>query len=395
MNLNQTTYKIHIFGDSHSRIYSSPYLSNYICNVYYIGPITMHRVGRDQPTLEELKELSKKYYIEYLPKAKKEYKHMAYPADDTIKNNDIVLFVFGEIDIRNHYAKQIEKGRNKNEILESLVNSYIETILQNKANHTNVKFGVQSINPPVDEKNLKESIKEYPIQGTIKQRIEATQLINALLKRSCQENDLLFIDTSTYYQNDESLFPVNGINSECMLYEMDTRIKDNNVHIHMENPEGIEQAFKMANLPVNITFYNYKRKCKYPSSLNKFQRDTYVNLRLAHHIVIGLMISSLFLPTRYILYSVELWALIILLNIILGNGIDCWFNVLEFRLGNCNNYSALDEYMIPKSISGILVKCAYFIAIVILSIKSYINIYNRTPSFVSKKSIGFLSALFV
>ena len=390
MNLNQTTYSIHIFGDSHSRIYSSPYLSNYICNVYYTGPITMHRIGRDKPTLAQLKEMSKTYYAEYLPKAKKEYQHMKYPANDEIKPNDIVIFVFGEIDIRNHYAKQIEKGRAPKEVLESLVNNYIETILQNREKTDNVKFGIQSINPPVDEKNLKESIKEYPIQGTIEQRIEATQRLNALLKQQCKENNLLFIDTATYYQNDDSLFPRNGLNSECKLYELDARIKDMNVHIHMENPDGIEHAFKVANLPVNIMFYEYTRKCKYPSSLNQFQRDTYIRLRLAHHVVIFLMIASLFLPIRYILLGVGFWSMVLILNIILGNGIDCWFNVLEFRLGNCNSYSALDELMIPKTFRNPILISAYISSIIILSLKTYIFIYNKMPSFISGKMAKFI-----
>ena len=390
MNLNQTTYSIHIFGDSHSRIYSSPYLSNYICNVYYTGPITMHRIGRDKPTLAQLKEMSKTYYAEYLPKAKKEYQHMKYPANDEIKPNDIVIFVFGEIDIRNHYAKQIEKGRAPKEVLESLVNNYIETILQNREKTDNVKFGIQSINPPVDEKNLKESIKEYPIQGTIEQRIEATQRLNALLKQQCKENNVLFIDTATYYQNDDSLFPRNGLNSECKLYELDARIKDMNVHIHMENPDGIEHAFKVANLPVNIMFYEYTRKCKYPSSLNQFQRDTYIRLRLAHHVVIFLMIASLFLPIRYILLGVGFWSMVLILNIILGNGIDCWFNVLEFRLGNCNSYSALDELMIPKTFRNPILISAYISSIIILSLKTYIFIYNKMPSFISGKMAKFI-----
>ena len=60
MDITETSYNIHIFGDSHSRIYSSYYLSNYLCNVYYVGPITMHRVGRDNLTIDQLKDLSKK-----------------------------------------------------------------------------------------------------------------------------------------------------------------------------------------------------------------------------------------------------------------------------------------------------------------------------------------------
>jgi len=390
MDLNQTSYSIHIFGDSHSRIYSSPYLSNYICSVYYTGPITMHRIGRDKPTLQQLKDMSKTYYNEYLPKAKMEYQHMQYPASDEIKPNDIVIFVFGEIDIRNHYAKQIEKGRNPKDVLEGLVNAYIETVLQNREKTANVKFGVQSINPPVDEKNLKESIKEYPIQGTIEQRIEATQQINTLLKQRCQENNLLFIDTATYYQNDDSPFPKNGVNSECKLYELDARIKDNNVHVHIENPEGIEYSFKAANVPVNIMFYEYKRKCKYPSSLNQFRRDTYVRLRLAHFIVIFLMISSTFLPVRYILLALGFWLNVIILNIVLGNGLDCWLNAIEFRMGNCNNRSALDELLIPKMFQVPLVISVYCICVSVILLKTYIFFYNKMPPFISGKLLKYI-----
>jgi hypothetical protein len=338
VDLNKTRYNIHVFGDSHSRIYSSYYLPNYICNVYYTGAITMFRIGRDKPTLDQLKDLSKDYYNEYLPIAKKEYKHMSYPKNDNINDGDIVIFVFGEIDIRNHYAKQIHKGRDKMEVITNLVNNYINTVLENKSNYNNVKFGVQSINPPIDEKNLKESIKEYPIEGTIEERIEATLLINYLLKEKCKENDLLFIDTASYYQNDDTLYPQNGIDKNAQLYEMDTRIKDDNVHIHIDNPEGIDYAFKVANIETNLDHYKYKRKCKYPTPLNRYQRDFHNTIYKLHSIFVILMYVSLLLPVKYILFSAGLWFVLILSNLIIGkNMFDCFFNIFEFRNSNCND----------------------------------------------------------
>jgi hypothetical protein len=158
----------------------------------------------------------------------------------------------------------------------------------------------------------------------------------------------------------------------------------------MENPEGIEHAFKVASLPVNIMFYEYTRKCKYQSSLNQFQRDTYSRLRLAHHVVIFLMVSSLFLPIRYILVAVGFWSMVLLLNIILGNGVDCWFNVLEFRMGNCNNFSALDELRIPKTLRSPIVLTVYGLSICVLVLKTYIFVYNKVPSFISGKMAKFI-----
>ena len=89
MDIDQTTYNIHVFGDSQSRIYSSPFLPNYICNVYYVGPTTMHSVGNDNLTIDKLKDISKKYYKNYLPTDKPEYKHMRYPKNDVINNKRI------------------------------------------------------------------------------------------------------------------------------------------------------------------------------------------------------------------------------------------------------------------------------------------------------------------
>ena len=352
MNLNQTKFDIHVFGDSHSRIYSSYYLSNYICKVYYVGPITMHRVGRDKLSIDQLKDLSKKNYEEYLPTCKPEYKHMNYPSNDKIKDNDIVLFVFGEIDIRNHYAKQLSKGRNNSDIIHSLVNNYIADILENRKQYGNVKFGLQSVNPPTDEKNLKEEIKEYPIAGTIEQRIQATIEINNLLKHKCKEHDLIFIDTASYYQNDETLFPINGLSEEASLYEMDPRIKDANVHIHMENPEGIEHAFKVANIPINIVFYKAIEKCKYPGSLNKYQRDLTIRVRIVHYLAVLLLGLSLFIPNKYFIVTITYWIIVIIFNTIIVNGIDCSFQVLEYSL-SCNDFSVFDEIGIPRKILNI------------------------------------------
>jgi hypothetical protein len=212
----------------------------------------MHRIGRDKITIDHMKKICNEFYGEYLKSAKPEYKHMQLPSQQ-LNENDIIIFVFGEIDIRTHYGKQIIKGRNKNEILNELVNNYIDTILLNRAVFPNVKFGLQSVTPPTDDKNYREAInKEYPTTGPVKDRIEATIEINSLLKEKCAIHDVLFVDTATYYQNDDSNFPVQGIDSSANLFELDTRIKDDNVHVYIDNPEGIESALMKLNIPYNV-----------------------------------------------------------------------------------------------------------------------------------------------
>jgi hypothetical protein len=351
MDIDQTIYNIHVFGDSHCRLYSSPYLSNYICNVYYVGPITMHRIGRDNLTIDKLKDISKEHYKNYLPTAKPEYKHMSYPKNDVINNDDLVIYVFGEIDIRNHYFKQIEKSRNSIEILNTLVNNYINTILLNREKY-NVKYGVQSVTPPVDEKNLKESLKEYPIYGDINTRIFATNEINKLLKQSCEKNNILFIDLAKYYQNDNSIYPLKNICNKSQIFELDSRIKDDNVHVHINNPEGIEYIFNLIDIPINIKYYKTNDKCKYPSSINKFQRDYYKRIRFGHNIVLGILIASLFVPDFLILIPIILWTSLLGLNYIFSGKLDsCFLNVIEFRTSNCNNRTMNDDVGIPRHLA--------------------------------------------
>jgi hypothetical protein len=223
----------------------------------------MHRIGRDKPTLVELKNISKEFMLNYLKIAKPEYKHMGFPITEFYEK-DIVIFVFGEIDIRSHYGKQIQKGRNKDSILNVLVDNYIDTILLNRFEYPNVNFVVQSVIPPTDEKNYKEPVnKEYPITGTIEDRIEATIEINKLLKEKCLINNLLFIDISTYYQNDETEFPISGLCPDAKIYTLDPRIKDDNVHVYIDYPQGIEFALKNLNIPSNIKPNIIKRKNNY------------------------------------------------------------------------------------------------------------------------------------
>ena len=264
MDINDTIYNIHVFGDSHSQLYGSPYLSNYICNVYDVGEITMDKVGKYNLTTDKLKELVKK--------------------NDIINNGDLVIYVFGEIDVRNY--------NNKSQKIKSVIDNYINTILSNNQTD-NIRYGVQSITPPVDVKNIN---KDLSIYENIEDRINSTRYINTLLKESCEKNNLLFIDISTYYQNDNSIYPLKKMCKKSKMYELDSRIKDDNVHVHINNPEGIEYAFNSLDIPINFKYYKCDDKCKYTTSLNKFQRDYYKRIRISHYIYVIILIISLFVP---------------------------------------------------------------------------------------------------
>jgi hypothetical protein len=71
---------IHVFGDSHVSEFSN--IPG--CLLHYVGPITMHRIGRDGLNFLDMTSYG-------------------------VQENEVAIFVFGEIDCRCHIGKQRDK----------------------------------------------------------------------------------------------------------------------------------------------------------------------------------------------------------------------------------------------------------------------------------------------
>lgn len=250
MSTENLSYKIHVFGDSHTRLYSSKNLKNYVFNVYYIQNINIKDFYQQNTTIEDLIDTNNLKFRDYLQNAKPQYKHMPIPTTD-INKNDIIIFVLGEIDVRQNLENELNEGKDLNLIIENWVNNYIECIKMNRERHPGVKFGLQSVLSTTDNKNYHVPVEWIPTIDT-EIRKKATLELNKLLKQKCIENDLLFVDITEYYTNDESDYPVPGLDVNAGLNELDTRIKDEGAHVNMEHPEGIEITLEKLGVPSNI-----------------------------------------------------------------------------------------------------------------------------------------------
>ena len=98
---------LYTVGDSHCNIFQK---SKYITKVHWVGGLTMHRIGRDLINFKSIDVC------------------IIEPVHYSIPNDGIVLVSFGEIDVRNHIHKQVELGRDIQEICNTLVCNYIECI---------------------------------------------------------------------------------------------------------------------------------------------------------------------------------------------------------------------------------------------------------------------------
>ena len=180
---------IHTFGDSHS-------LNGWNnCNVIsnHLGPILCYSFG-----IDKLKRCNIKKF--------------------NIKNNDTIIFCFGEIDCRCHINKHITKNNSYKKIIDNIINNYIHAI---KINITNCKsklknICIYNIVPPVQKHNTHENPK-YPFLGSDEERKNYVLYFNKCLKNKCIENNWIFFDIYDYYTDK------NGF--------LNKKYSDGNVHI--------------------------------------------------------------------------------------------------------------------------------------------------------------------
>lgn len=182
--------KINIFGDSHASFcfckpencWSSqgPYTIN-INNIevnahfatHHLGPKTMHRVGRDGINFINIKNYG-------------------------VQDGDTAVFAFGEIDARCHIGKQRDQyNRDSDEVIDTLVTKYIETIIINKNMFEKINVFVLSIMPPTDQSYNADS----PKYGSLQDRVNITQKLNLKLKELCISNKIYFLDIYKFFSN--------------------------------------------------------------------------------------------------------------------------------------------------------------------------------------------------
>lgn len=150
-------------GDSHSHF---TFQGIHDCHIRHIGSITMHRVGRDMMDFQH--EL----------------------ATENLKEADIVVFCFGEIDIRTHIHKQVEMDRCPDEVIDTLVNNYVKAINSIRVPEGVTKAVLLPV-PPCPKDRTAEN-PNYPFAGTDEQRVTYNKMVCDKLRSS----NLGFLDIS-------------------------------------------------------------------------------------------------------------------------------------------------------------------------------------------------------
>jgi lysophospholipase L1-like esterase len=161
---------LHVFGDSHSKFLFERFKG---AQIHWLGPVTMHRVGRDG-----LQSLVKD--------------------EVTLGPDDWAVFVFGEIDLRCHLLKVAdEQGSPREKVIEDTASRYMAAISAFCQGHGVRNAVICGVVPPADPiwKNA-----DYPVYGSLKERIAARRFFNKSLRSLSREHGMAFLSIPRRYE---------------------------------------------------------------------------------------------------------------------------------------------------------------------------------------------------
>ena len=129
--------------------------------------------------------------------------------DNTIMNfnntehdaNSIICLLYGEVDCRCHIQRQINLGRNEDEVIHELVDNYFKTLQNNIV--VSKKVVVVGVIPPTkqyDYENLNGPIlHEFPFIGSDEERVRYTCKVNMRIKHNCTIHGYIYFNPFDYY----------------------------------------------------------------------------------------------------------------------------------------------------------------------------------------------------
>ena len=190
--------KIMVIGDSHSREgWKDLRLPEVVVQIHYLGPKLMFSFGRDKWIL-----LDKKF------------------------NADVVVFCFGEIDVRNRIH---EYDFCYEQVITDMVNAYMEAVELNVRPFPFLKTYIHFVPPAIKKDESYFTTEEttivpgrFPFRGSNEDRRKYAFYINERLRAACLLHGFVFIDLYDRYCDSEGFF--------------NERMSDGSVHIKDISP---------------------------------------------------------------------------------------------------------------------------------------------------------------
>jgi hypothetical protein len=183
---------IHALGDSHA-IATFGGISS--VTTYHVGPVTMYRAGHGGVLPEIVGGLG-------------------------LQPEDVVIFCFGEIDVRCHVKMQSERqGMDPEDVLRELATSYLTKIATLDLNYA--LPAVLAVVPPVPANRAVNP--RFPVVGTDAERSSYTIMLNRRLIAESVARGVQFVDIYTPYADASGMLRPE-LSDGC---------------VHLRDPEGV------------------------------------------------------------------------------------------------------------------------------------------------------------
>jgi hypothetical protein len=120
---------------------------------------------------------------------------------DECKTGEVVVFVFGEIDVRGHIVPQsVRLNRTVGDVAEDLAKRFVAAI--RKGRKPGIQYVVIGVVPPLTP--LRENA-EIPCRGCDSNRVTARRTLNATLERECGDAGVTFVPVPELYERHDGL----------------------------------------------------------------------------------------------------------------------------------------------------------------------------------------------
>jgi len=169
---------IYIYGDSHAHFSFKNLKLEY--TDLYCPAITMFRIGRDNIIIN-------------------------FDKNRTTSENDMIIISYGEIDCRCHIQRQINNGKDEDDVINELVDKYFLTIINNIVGKS--KIIIVAVIPPTKRNDCEKIhgpiLHEYPFVGKDEDRVRYTNKVNNKLEEYSNKNNYIYFNPYAYYTRED------------------------------------------------------------------------------------------------------------------------------------------------------------------------------------------------
>jgi len=169
---------IYIYGDSHAHYSFKNLKLDY--KDLHCPSITMFRIGRDNIIIN-------------------------FDKNRITSENDIIIISYGEVDCRCHIQRQINNGKEEDNIINELVDKYFLTIRNNIIGKS--KIIIVGIIPPTKQNDYEilhgPVLHEFPFVGKDEDRVRYTNKVNNKLEEYSNKNNYIYFNPYAHYARED------------------------------------------------------------------------------------------------------------------------------------------------------------------------------------------------